>query len=77
MANGAAAGVEALPLTDVAHLVGLSQVDTMKLFGPPGAHKSLPPSQVWTYHSTNCDLNTVLLSGSERSGLPGIDLSYQ
>ena len=42
MANGAAAGVEALPLTDVSQLVGLSQADTMKLFGPPAAPKTFP-----------------------------------
>ena len=75
MANGAAAGVEALPLTDVSHLVGLSQADTMKLFGPPAAPKSFPPYQVWTYHSTNCDL--ILFFFPEVSGTAFRALTYQ
>jgi hypothetical protein len=75
MANGAAAGVEALPLTDVSHLVGLSQADTMKLFGPPAAPKSFPPYQVWTYNSTNCDL--ILFFFPEVSGTAFGALTYQ
>ena len=55
-ANLPPAGVDAPPLTDVDHLVGLSQTDTMKLFGPPAERKNLPPSQIWTYHSTVCDV---------------------
>jgi hypothetical protein len=55
-ANLPAAGTDAPPLTDVGHLVGLSQTDTMKLFGPPAERKNLPPSQIWTYHSTVCDV---------------------
>jgi hypothetical protein len=74
-ANGSAAGAEALPLTDVAHLVGLSQADTMKLFGPPAAHKSLPPSQVWTYRSTICDL--ILFFYPEVGGAVFRALTYQ
>ena len=74
-ANGSAAGAEALPLTDVAHLVGLSQADTMKLFGPPAARKSLPPSQVWTFHSTICDL--MLFFFPEVSGGAFRALIYQ
>ena len=74
-ANGSAAGAEALPLTDVAHLVGLSQADTTKLFGPPAARKSLPPSQVWTYHSTICDL--ILFFFPEVSGTAFRALTYQ
>jgi hypothetical protein len=42
--------------------VGLSQTDTMKLFGPPAERKNLPPSQIWTYHSTVCDMK---LDGSK------------
>jgi hypothetical protein len=75
MANGAAAGVEALPLTDVSQLVGLSQADTMKLFGPPAAPKSVPPYQVWTYHSTNCDLIPFFFP--EVSGTAFRALTYQ
>ena len=74
-ANGSAAGVEALPLTDVAHLVGFSQADTMKLFGPPAARKSLPPSQVWTYRSTICDL--ILFFYPEVGGAAFRALTYQ
>jgi hypothetical protein len=55
-ANPPAAGAEAPQLTDVAHLVGLSQTDAMKLFGPPPERRNLPPSEIWTYHSTVCDV---------------------
>ena len=55
-ANLPAVGADAPPPTDVGHLVGLSQTDTMKLFGPPAERKNLPPSQIWTYHSTVCDV---------------------
>src|SRR6516162_5721448 len=55
-ASAPAASADAPPLTDVGHLVGLSQTDTMKLFGPPAERKILPPSQIWTYHSTVCDV---------------------
>jgi hypothetical protein len=55
-ANLPAAGADAPPLTDVGHLVGLSETDTMKLFGSPAERKDLPPSQIWTYHSTVCDV---------------------
>jgi hypothetical protein len=75
MANGAAAGVEAPPLTDVSHLVGLSQADTMELFGPPAAPKSFSPYQVWTYHSTNCDL--ILFFFPEVSEAAFRALAYQ
>ena len=54
--NPPAASVEAPPLTDVAHLVGLSQTDTTKLFGLPAERRKLPPSEIWTYHSTVCDV---------------------
>ena len=74
-ANGSAAGAEALPLTDVAHLVGLSQADTVKLFGPPAAHKSLSPAQIWTYRSTICDL--ILFFYPEVSGAAFRALTYQ
>jgi len=42
-------------LTD-AYLVGLSQSDAAKLFGPPAESKELPPSRIWTYHSAVCDM---------------------
>ena len=74
-ANGSAAGVEAPSLTDTAHLVGLSQADTMKLFGAPAAHKSVPPAQVWTYRSTVCDL--ILFFYPEVGGATFRALTYQ
>jgi hypothetical protein len=55
-ANPPAASAEAPPLTDVAHLVGLSQTDTTKLFGLPAERRNLPSSEIWTYHSTVCDV---------------------
>jgi hypothetical protein len=55
-ANLPAAGANALPVTDALHLMGLSQTDTTKLFGEPAERRNLPPSQIWIYHSTVCDL---------------------
>ena len=55
-ASAPATSADAPPPTDLGHLVGLSQTDTMKLFGPPAERKNLPPSQIWTYHSTVCDM---------------------
>jgi hypothetical protein len=54
--NPSAASAEAPPLTDVADLVGLSQTDTTKLFGLPAERRNLPTSEIWTYHSTVCDM---------------------
>ncbi len=39
-----------------AQLVGLSQADAGKIFGPPVQRNDAPPSQIWTYHSDICDL---------------------
>jgi hypothetical protein len=36
--------------------MGLSQADTVKLFGEPAERRAVPPSQIWIYHSTACDL---------------------
>jgi hypothetical protein len=36
--------------------MGLSQTDTTKLFGKPAERRNLPPSQIWIYLSTVCDL---------------------
>jgi len=55
-ANLPAAGANAPAVTDALHLMGLSQTDTTKLFGEPAERKNLPPSQIWIYHSTVCDL---------------------
>jgi hypothetical protein len=55
-ANLPAAGANAPPVTDALHLTGLSQTDTTKLFGEPAERRNLPPSQIWIYHSTVCDL---------------------
>jgi len=74
-ANPPAAGADAPPLTDVDHLVGLSQTDTMKLFGPPAERKDLPPSQIWTYHSTVCDVK--LFFYPEVAGSAFRALTYQ
>jgi hypothetical protein len=74
-ANGSAAGGEALASTDAAHLVGLSQADTMKLLGAPAAHKSIPPAQIWTYRSTICDL--TLYFYPEVGGAAFRALTYQ
>jgi hypothetical protein len=74
-ANLPAAGADAPPLTAVSHLVGLSQTDTMKLFGPPAERKNLPPSQIWTYHSTVCDVK--LFFYPEVAGSAFRALTYQ
>ena len=55
-ANLPAAGANAPSVTDALHLMGLSQTETTKLFGEPAERKNLPPSQIWIYHSTVCDL---------------------
>jgi hypothetical protein len=55
-ANLPAAQANAPPVTDALHPMGLSQTDTTKLFGEPAERKNLPPSQIWIYHSTVCDL---------------------
>jgi hypothetical protein len=55
-ANLPGAGAKAPPVTDALHLMGLSQIDTTKLFGEPAERKNFPPSQIWIYHSTVCDL---------------------
>jgi hypothetical protein len=54
--NGPAAAPAVAPVSDAAHLVGLSQTDAEKLFGPPSETKELPPSRIWTYHSPVCDV---------------------
>ena len=74
-ASAPAASADAPPLTDLGHLVGLSQTDTMKLFGPPAERKNLPPSQIWTYHSTVCDVK--LFFYLEIGGLAFRALTYQ
>ena len=51
-----AAGANAPPVTDALHLMGLSQTDTTKLFGEPAERESLPPAQIWIYHSMVCVL---------------------
>jgi hypothetical protein len=47
----------------------------MKLFGPPAERKILPPSQIWTYHSTVCDVK--LFFYLEIGGLAFRALTYQ
>jgi len=44
------------PVPQPAELVGLSQADAGKIFGPPTERKDSPPSQIWTYRSETCDL---------------------
>jgi hypothetical protein len=41
---------------DPDHLVGLSEADAMRLLGVPKSRTDTPPSRVWTYSSTSCDL---------------------
>jgi hypothetical protein len=41
---------------DPDHLVGLSETDALRLLGKPKAKADTPPSRVWTYSSTSCDL---------------------
>jgi hypothetical protein len=43
-------------LDDPDHLIGLSEEDAVRLLGEPKARAETPPSRVWTYSSTNCDL---------------------
>jgi len=74
-ANPRADSAGAPPLTDVAHLVGLSQTDTTKLFGLPAERRNLPPSEIWTYHSTVCDVK--LFFYPEVGGLTFRALTYQ
>jgi hypothetical protein len=49
-----AAPAPAVP--EPAQLVGLSQADAGKIFGPPVERSDSPPSQIWTYRSDICDL---------------------
>jgi len=42
--------------TDPEHLVGLSEADAIRLLGNPKTRADTPPSRVWTYRSTSCDL---------------------
>ena len=41
---------------DPDHLVGLSEADALRLLGKPKSRTDTPPSRVWTYSSTSCDL---------------------
>ncbi len=41
---------------DPDHLVGLSEADAVRLLGNPKTRADTPPSRVWTYSSTSCDL---------------------
>ena len=41
---------------DPDHLVGLSETDALRLLGKPKSKADTPPSRVWTYSSTSCDL---------------------
>jgi hypothetical protein len=42
--------------TDPDHLVGLSEADAVRLLGAPKLRTDTPPSRIWTYSSTTCDL---------------------
>jgi hypothetical protein len=70
-----ARGAGAPPVTDAAHLVGLSQSDATVLFGPPAESKDLPPSKVWTYHSPVCDMKLFFYPEVGRSTFRA--LTYQ
>jgi hypothetical protein len=54
--SGTPAVLAVAPVSDAAHLVGLSQTDAEKMFGLPAESKELPPSRIWTYHSSVCDM---------------------
>ena len=41
---------------DPDHLVGLSEADALRLLGKPKTRAETPPSRVWTYSSTTCEL---------------------
>ena len=41
---------------DPDHLVGLSEADAIRLLGNPKSRADTPPSRIWTYRSTSCDL---------------------
>lgn len=41
---------------DPDHLVGLSESDALRLLGKPKSRADTPPSRIWTYSSTTCDL---------------------
>jgi hypothetical protein len=41
---------------DPDHLVGLSEADALRLLGKPKTRADTPPSRIWTYSSTNCEL---------------------
>ena len=41
---------------DPDHLVGLSETDALRLLGKPKSRADTPPSRVWTYSSTSCEL---------------------
>jgi hypothetical protein len=56
MAATGSSGPAVAPVSDAAHLVGLSQTDAEKMFGLPAESKELPPSRIWTYHSSVCDV---------------------
>jgi hypothetical protein len=56
MAAALSTGPVVAPVSDAAHLVGLSQTDAEKMFGLPAESKELPPSRIWTYHSSVCDM---------------------
>ena len=56
MAAQVSNGPAVAPVSDAAHLVGLSQTDAEKMFGLPAESKELPPSRIWTYHSSVCDV---------------------
>ena len=56
VSNGPPAEPVIAPVSDAAHLVGLSQTDAEKMFGLPAESKELPPSRIWTYHSSVCDV---------------------
>ena len=55
-ANTSSAIADAPPFTQQPFLVGLTQTETTKLLGAPAERQKLPPSEIWTYHSTICDV---------------------
>ncbi len=75
MAATGSSGPAVAPVSDAAHLVGLSQTDAEKMFGLPAESKELPPSRIWTYHSSVSDVK--LFSYPEVGGPACRALTYQ
>jgi hypothetical protein len=73
-ATAAAASTPVQPV-DPNRLIGLTENDAVKLLGPPTEKMDSPPSRVWTYRSTACDMK--LFFYPEVGGATYRSLTYQ